>query len=98
MAEALRLCQAMGPGRFARAMVEPTSMDMDVHAIHQGFLRGLRVKGGKVVTGAPSDTLEYRDGIWHVRAPAGEFASRVLINAGGAWADEIAAVAGVKTI
>ena len=73
-------------------------MDMDVHAIHQGFLRGLRAKGGRIVTGAASTALAHRDGLWEVGTPAGEFASRVLINAGGAWADEIAALAGVKTI
>ncbi len=98
MDEALRLCPALRPGRFARAMVEPTAMDMDVHAIHQGFLRGLRAKGGTVVTGAASDGLAYRDGLWHVRTPVGEFTARVLINAGGAWADEIADLAGVRRI
>ncbi len=98
MDEAARLCPVLRPGHFARAMIEPTAMDMDVHAIHQGFLRGLRAKGGKTVTDAPSEALAYRDGLWHVRTPAGDFASRVLINAGGAWADEIAGLAGVKTI
>jgi D-arginine dehydrogenase len=98
MDEAMRICPVLRPGCFARAMLEPTAMDMDVHAIHQGFLRGLRAKGGKIVTSAPSERLTYRDGLWHVRSPAGEFASRVLINAGGAWADEVAALAGVKAI
>jgi D-arginine dehydrogenase len=79
-------------------MLEPTAMDMDVHAIHQGFLRGLRAKGGRIVTGAASTALAHRDGLWEVGTPAGEFASRVLINAGGAWADEIADMAGVRKI
>ena len=98
MEEALARCPVLRRGRFARAMVEPTAMDMDVHAIHQGFLRGLRAKGGRIVTGAPTDALGYRDGLWHVRTPAGDFAARVLINAGGAWADEIADLAGVRKI
>src|SRR6266851_1599333 len=67
--EALALCPVLRRGRFARAMVEPTAMDMDVHAIHQGFLRGLRAKGGKIVTGAASETLAQRDGLWQVRTP-----------------------------
>src|SRR3954453_1545081 len=74
MDEAAGICPVLRPGRVARAMVEPTAMDMDVHAIHPGFLRGLAAKGGKIVTGAPSQSLEYRDGMWHVRGPAGEFA------------------------
>src|SRR5260221_8628326 len=98
MDEALAICPVLRPGRFARAMLEPTAMDMDVHAIHQGFLRGLRAKGGRIVTGAPSTALAHRDGLWEVRTPAGGFASRVLINAGGAWADEIAGMAGGRKI
>jgi D-arginine dehydrogenase len=98
MGEALAMCPVLRPGRFARAMIEPTAMDMDVHAIHQGFLRGLRAKGGRIITGAPSTALVHRDGVWEVRTPAGDFASRVLINAGGAWADEIADMAGVRKI
>jgi len=98
MDEAMRRCPVIRPGRFARAMLEPTAMDMDVHAIHQGFLRGLRAKGGRIVTGAPSRSLAYRDGAWHVASDAGDFAARVLINAGGAWADENAALARVKPI
>src|SRR5258708_9586808 len=98
MAEALAICPVLRPGRFARAMLEPTAMDMDVHAIHQSFLRGLRAKGGRIVTGAPSTALAHRDGLWEVRTPAGDFASRELLNAGGAWADEIADMAGVRKI
>jgi D-arginine dehydrogenase len=71
---------------------------MDVHAIHQGFLRGFRARGGTVVTGAATTELARRDGLWHARTAAGDFAARVLINAGGAWADEIAAMADVKKI
>jgi D-arginine dehydrogenase len=98
MSEAAQICPVLRPGRFARAMIEPTAMDMDVNAIHQGFLRGLRAKGGRIVTSAPSDAIVHRDGEWQVRTPAGDFASRVLINAGGAWADEIAGLAGIRTI
>ncbi|MGB7480816.1 MAG: FAD-dependent oxidoreductase, partial [Burkholderiaceae bacterium] len=34
------------------AVYEPDAMDMDVHAIHQGFLRGARAGGGRLVCGA----------------------------------------------
>jgi D-arginine dehydrogenase len=98
MDEANRLCPVLREGWFVRAMHEPTAMDMDVHAIHQGFLRGFRARGGTVVTGAATTELARRDGLWHVRTAAGDFAARVLINAGGAWADEIAAMADVKKI
>src|ERR1700730_8551009 len=73
-------------------------MDMDVHAIHQGFLRGFRAKGGRVVTSAEPRGLSHGDGVWRAVTAAGDFAAKTLINAGGAWADEIAAMAGVRPI
>src|SRR6516164_6369585 len=56
-AEALEICPALRPGWFTRAMYEPTAKDMDVHAIHQGFLRGFKAKGGQLVTGAEPRSL-----------------------------------------
>src|SRR5258707_9094791 len=41
MAEALAICPVLRPGRFARAMLEPPPMDMDVHRSSHGVLGGL---------------------------------------------------------
>jgi len=80
------------------AVLEPDASDMDVHAIHQGFLRGVRRHGGRVVTDAELLGAERRDGVWHVRTRAGDFQAPVLVDAAGAWADVVAAVAGVRPI
>jgi D-arginine dehydrogenase len=97
-AEALQICPALRPGWFTRAMYEPTAMDMDVHAIHQGFLRGFKAKGGRLVTGAEPRSLTHQDGVWRAVTASGDFATRIVIDAGGAWADEIAKMAGVKPV
>ena len=96
--EALAICPALRREWFAKAMYEPTAMDMDVHAIHQGFLRGFRARGGRLVTNAEPRGLAYRDGAWHASTAAGDFSAKVVVNAGGAWADEIARAAGVKPV
>jgi len=97
-AEALEICPALRPGWFTRAMYEPTAMDMDVHAIHQGFLRGFKAKGGRLVNGAEPRSLTRENGSWRAMTAAGDFAAKVVIDAGGAWADEIARMAGVKPV
>jgi D-arginine dehydrogenase len=96
--EAVEICPALRPDWFVRAMYEPTAMDMDVHAIHQGFLRGFRARGGTLVTGAEPRGLSRQDGVWRAATGAGDFAAKVVINAGGAWADEIAGMAGVRKV
>ena len=96
--EALKLCPVLRRGYLALAAQDPTVMDMDVNAIHQGYLRGARVKGAEIVTNAEVTGLERRGGCWHARTKAGEFSAPVVINAAGAWADVVAGIAGVRKI
>ncbi|HYG86058.1 MAG TPA: FAD-dependent oxidoreductase [Azospirillum sp.] len=82
----------------AGAVWEPDAMDLDVHAIHHGYLRGLKARGGRQVGDAEVRELARHDGLWVARTPAGDFAAPVLVNAAGAWADSLAILAGVRPI
>jgi D-arginine dehydrogenase len=97
-AEAGALCPVLRQDWVAHAYLEPEAMDMDVHAIHQGFLRGLRARGGHLVTRAAPQAIDRRGGLWEVATPAGVFRAPVLVDAAGAWADDVAAAAGVAPI
>jgi D-arginine dehydrogenase len=85
------------PGYAKAAVWEPDARDMDVHAIHHGFLKGLRARGGKVVTDAEVMGLA-PNGDWTVETRAGTFKAPVVINAAGAWADVVARMAGARTV
>jgi D-arginine dehydrogenase len=82
----------------AGAVYDPEAMDLDVHAIHQGFLRGMRAHGGKTLTGAELIELKYAGGAWTAVTAAGSFSAPVVINAAGAWCDKVARIAGVRTV
>ncbi|MGE4220378.1 MAG: NAD(P)/FAD-dependent oxidoreductase [Alphaproteobacteria bacterium] len=97
-AGACALVPALRPAVVKYALHEPASQDIDVHALHGGFLKGLRSRGGTLATDADATAIERRGGRWHVRCTAGEFAAPVLVNAAGAWADAVAAMAGVRPI
>ncbi|MFR9676044.1 NAD(P)/FAD-dependent oxidoreductase [Streptomyces sp. TR06-5] len=94
-AEARRLCPALRPEAFGRALYKPGACDVDVDAAHQGFLRGARAAGGRIVTSARVMGLSHRRGAWCARTPAGEFTAPLLVDAAGAWSDELARLAGV---
>lgn len=96
--EAIRLVPRLRPGRLAGAAYEPDSMDIDVNALHLGFLKQLRDAGGRVVTDARAQRIARRDGVWRVETPAGAFEAPVVVNAAGAWADTVAAMAGAKPV
>lgn len=97
-AQVLARAPFLRPDYVAGGVWEPEARDIDVHALHQGYLRGLKARGGRVVTDAGVRGLERRDGLWVADTAAGAFAAPVLVNAAGAWADELARLAGVTTV
>lgn len=96
-AEACAMVPVLRPEKVIGAVFDPGAADMDVHGLHQGFLRGIRQHGGGIVCDAEVTAMHYADG-WQVRAGGRDFAAPVVINAAGAWADQIAALAGAQAI
>lgn len=86
------------PERIAAAAVEEDARDIDVDRLFQGYARLLRARGGRIQTRAPVENLSHRDGLWQAETPAGQFESPTLINAAGAWADDLARLGGVPPL
>jgi len=97
-AEAHRRCPLLRSGYAAAAAFEPNAADVDVHALHQGYLKLARARGGVLVTDADAMSLEWTQGRWTVHTPAGRFTAPVLVNAAGAWADTVAQRAGLAPL
>ena len=93
-----RLHGAIRPGYAAGGLLEPAAEDIDVHALHTGFLRGLKARGGRLVTGAMMRRLSRAGGVWTAETKAGDFLAPVVINAAGAWCDEVGALAGAASV
>src|SRR5262249_22702586 len=96
--EAKRLCPALREDYLAAAVLEPEATDMDVHAIHQGFLTGFRRRGGGLLTDAEVVRLARSGSGWEVQTAKGQFTTDVVVNAAGAWCDVIGKLAGARTI
>lgn len=96
--EAVSIVPILRPGVFVAAAYERTAQDIDVDRLLQGFARLLRRQGGRVVTGTRATAIARQDGVWRVDTAAGSFEAPVLVNAAGAWADEVARLAGVTPI
>ena len=86
------------PDRVLGAVFDPDAFDMDVDALHQGYLRGVRRAGGKLVCNAEVTALQRTDDLWQVQAGGACYASPIVLNAAGAWADAVAELAGVAPI
>jgi D-arginine dehydrogenase len=88
----------LAPGRWVAGFLEPGAADLDVHAIHQGYVRGLRARGGVVRTAAEALRVTRTGGDWIVTTAASELSAPILVNAAGAWADALARLAGAPPI
>jgi D-arginine dehydrogenase len=84
--------------KLAGAVYEPDAADMDVHAIHQGFLRGIRRAGGRIITDAEVTSLRRVRQIWEAGAGGQTYEAPVVMNAAGAWAGVVGAMAGAMDI
>jgi D-arginine dehydrogenase len=96
--EAQEIVPVLREDYIAGAVLEPEAMDLDVHAVHYGFIRGLRQRGGTVRTQAEVSSLKRQGDTWTVESAAGTFAAPVIINAAGAWCDKVAILAGAKLV
>jgi D-arginine dehydrogenase len=97
--EAEPMIPALRPGYLAGAALEEDAFDMDVAAIQQGYLRMLRANGGTLALRHRAGRIERRGDAWHIEtANAGDFRAPVLVNAAGAWGDDIASLAGVAPL
>jgi D-arginine dehydrogenase len=97
-ARALELVPILRRGRLAAALLDPSAMDVDVHALHQLYLGRLRRAGGETVTGARVLALARSGEVWQVHTARGDFATPIVVDAAGAWADEVGRLAGAAPV
>ncbi|WP_412558122.1 NAD(P)/FAD-dependent oxidoreductase [Thalassospira sp. MIT1370] len=84
---------------IAKGAHEPDAMDIDVHALHWGFIRQFKAVGGNLVIKADVSAIAKAGDNWQVTLANGDVHSgAILVNAAGAWADDIASKAGVKPL
>ena len=97
-AAALKLSPTVRPEAAVLASFEADAADIDVNALLQGYFKQLRNSGCQVLTTAGVISLSHHGGTWEVETRAGTFSTPVVVNAAGAWADEIATLAGCTSI
>ncbi|MCD2512347.1 NAD(P)/FAD-dependent oxidoreductase [Comamonas endophytica] len=81
--------------------LDENARDMEVHGLHQGFLRGLRLQGGHLRCAAEVVSLapDPAQGCWRIDlADGSRIAARHVVDAAGAWADALAALAGIAPL
>jgi D-arginine dehydrogenase len=92
-----RVIPGLRPG-WNHGLAEPSCADIDVAALHGHFLAAAKRQGARLVVGARVAEAERNAGVWRIDTAAGRFKASILVDAAGAWADEVAALAGVAPL
>ena len=96
--ETRRRIPLLREGHIAAAMYDDRARDIDVHALHHGYLRAFRAAGGKMETRAEVTALERDARYWRIDVGTAEHRAAVVVNSAGAWADHVGALAGAIAI
>ena len=97
--DALARVACLRPEVVHGALLEPGAQDIDVHALHQGFLRGMRGHGGELRSAAQVVAAQHDGARWTLTLGDGEaLRARAVVDAAGAWADEVSALFGAAPV
>jgi D-arginine dehydrogenase len=99
LSELKAMVPALRPGYAVGAAIEEDAFDMDVATLHQGFLKQFRGRGGVLGLRSRAGRIERRGGVWEVQVTGGAiYTAPVVVDAAGAWGDEVAVMAGVAPL
>lgn len=96
--QARELVPVLRADRIAAALLERDAQDIDVDRLLQGCARLLHGRKGEILTGQRVERIAHEGAVWQVETAQGRYEAPIVVNAAGAWADAVAAMAGVPRI
>lgn len=96
--EVIEMVPVMDPSWIGGGLYEPSGADIDVAALHQAFVRMARANHAVIETGAPVTSIRRDGGDWIIGSERSRVRCRAVVDAAGAWGDQIAEMAGVAPI
>jgi D-arginine dehydrogenase len=97
-ADVLARVPILRPEQVVRAVIDPNAMSIDAHRLLDGFRRALIAAGGRIVNNARVDRLQRQSTGWLVGSGTQTVPADVVVNAAGAWGDDLARLAGVAPL
>lgn len=94
--EACKIVPILRPDVVKRAVYEPDASDIDVHQLMSCFTKMARDQGAVIATNHKAKSITRAGNSWAIDTGDEVFHTDVVVNAAGAWADDVARRAGVK--
>ena len=93
-----KLAPSLAKDYSSCAIYDPAVADIDVHVLHSSYLKGLIAQKGRLEKNIQIRSIERSKDEWTVSSEHASFRAPILVNAAGAWVDEVAELAGVEPI
>ena len=97
-AEALDLCPALVPDSFTAAGLDTGAYACNTPLLLADHRQRAEAAGADIITGARVHSAQRLGSGWEIGAGQEAFEAGVLVNAAGAWADEVAVISGVEKL
>lgn len=98
VAEAAQIIPILDQSVLTEAALSYNAEDIDTDQLIQNFARDARQNGADIRTNAPVTAIEKTKTGWAINSGESRVETKTVINAAGAWADEIAILAGITPI
>lgn len=96
--QARDLVPILNPETCAFAAVSEDVFNLDADRLLQDFTKQARKNGAVIKTRSPVLKITKTKTGWEIETPDQTYSARIIINAAGAWVDEIARLAGIKPL
>ena len=97
-AQSRALVPILRQGYAPRGFFEAGTGALDVDLLHRGYLKLFKQRGGVLKLEAGATKITKTSDTWHIETPQGEFTAKLIVNAAGAWGDQVAVLAGIKAV
>ncbi len=97
-AEALSCIPILNPDTAVLTAIDEAAQDIDTDRLMQNFAREARRNGAGILTNARVTAIRRTATGWDVDTAGTSHSARLLVNAAGAWVDQIAGMAGIAPL
>jgi D-arginine dehydrogenase len=94
-AEAVERVPILNAASIAAAVLLPEVKDIDAAALLQGYLKMFRAQGGTLLLDSQVTAIVRDGNLWSIATASGEVRAKTIINAAGAWVDDVGGQAGI---
>ena len=96
--QCLELVPFLRRGKFLGGIVDSSVASIDVHEVHSLYVKIFKSGGGEIFQSSKVTSLSRKSGVWEIDAGSETFTARTVVNAAGAWGDQVAAMAGISLV